>query len=220
MKKTIVLVLTIGLAAAFAAVAGAPGDNRVEVIANPTPSGSAFVLRATADGTTDPGFLISKEAAGEHLMRWRFRVLLDTAGAFGPPWSMAPGERFSLLDGWEQGTNRVNLFADLRRAPTGRYTLVVRAKTDGGGNSLLVQGLKENSYQILTIEWAAAGGPGANDGRVRLTRKGVVPKENSGLDNDEHYIDATRFGLVRGVDASTTGSFYLDDFSSFRTLAP
>ena len=218
MNKTLCLVLTLGLVTATAA--GAGGNNRVEVIANPTPSGSAFVLRGTADGTTDPGFLISKEAAGEHLMRWRFRILLDTAGAFGPAWSMAPGERFSLLNGWEQGTGRVNLYADLRRAPTGRYTLVVRAKTDGGGNSLIVQGLKENSYQILTIEWAAAGGPGANDGLVRLTRKGVAPKENTGLDNDEHYIDATRFGLVRNVDASTTGSFYLDDFSSFRTLAP
>ena len=40
------------------------------------------------------------------------------------------------------------------------------------------------------------------------------------LDNASSRIDEVRLGLVDGNPNATTGSFYLDDFSSFRTLAP
>ena len=40
------------------------------------------------------------------------------------------------------------------------------------------------------------------------------------LDNAASRIDEVRLGLVDGNPNATMGSFYLDDFSSFRTLAP
>lgn len=44
--------------------------------------------------------------------------------------------------------------------------------------------------------------------------------ERTDLDNDRLTIDSVKWGLLKRAGAGRSGSFYLDDFQSFRTRSP
>jgi hypothetical protein len=74
---------------------------------------------------------------------------------------------------------------------------------------------------LVTVEWIK-GADGASNGRVRLTKGTNVQADRTDLANDDFDIDTLRLGLPQGIPAGdgTAGSYYIDDFQSFRTLAP
>ncbi len=69
--------------------------------------------------------------------------------------------------------------------------------------------------QRLAIEWRAANRPGANNGLIRLHLNNALAGETTGLDNDAAEVNRIRFGAV-GASSLLNGSYYLDDFRSWR----
>ncbi len=67
---------------------------------------------------------------------------------------------------------------------------------------------------VVDLRWRAASTTASN-GELRFWIDGVLAGELSGLDNGDEVIESIRFG-AKGVDAGTSGSFYLDSFRSWR----
>ncbi len=70
----------------------------------------------------------------------------------------------------------------------------------------------------VDIEWQAASAAGVRDGFIRIRVDGGAWSSNT-LENYGYGIETTKFGGINGVDATSTGSFYLDSFESYRTLS-
>jgi N-acetylneuraminic acid mutarotase len=70
---------------------------------------------------------------------------------------------------------------------------------------------------VLELDWRAASAAGANNGGLTLWSDGVERASLAGIDNDTRRIDRARLGPVAGLDAGTTGTYYLDAFESRRT---
>lgn len=74
--------------------------------------------------------------------------------------------------------------------------------------------------QEFRVEWAAASGPGANDGTLRVYKNGLIKQEWTGLDNDTITIDEAWFGAIWMANntqgANCDGSYYFDTFTSTR----
>ncbi len=70
---------------------------------------------------------------------------------------------------------------------------------------------------LIEVEWYSASAPGVRDGLVRIRANGG-PWSSVALENYGFGIEVARFGAINGIDATTTGSYFLDDFQSFRTL--
>lgn len=60
----------------------------------------------------------------------------------------------------------------------------------------------------------------SNNGIVRLYKNGVLKREHTGLNNSDSDVDRVQWGSI-GIRPSSTpsGSYYLDDFQSFRSLS-
>jgi hypothetical protein len=69
---------------------------------------------------------------------------------------------------------------------------------------------------VITVDWKASSGPGANDGFFRLYKGPNLRVNMTGLDNDTFGIDQVHMGGVVSIDEGTTGSIYLDEFESSR----
>ena len=74
-----------------------------------------------------------------------------------------------------------------------------------------------DDWHQVEIEWQAASAPGANNGTLSLWIDTTLAETISGVDNDTLTMGSMNFGLVSGVDASTSGSMYFDQFESYRT---
>jgi hypothetical protein len=61
----------------------------------------------------------------------------------------------------------------------------------------------------------------SNDGIFRLYKNGSLKREHTGLNNPSSDVDRVQLGAI-GVRSGATpsGSYYLDSFESYRTLAP
>jgi len=71
----------------------------------------------------------------------------------------------------------------------------------------------------VDVEWQAASADGVRDGILRLRADGGAWQSNT-LETYGFGVDVARFGAVTAIKATTTGSYYLDDFQSYRTLSP
>ena len=74
------------------------------------------------------------------------------------------------------------------------------------------------SPSLIEYEWTA--GTGSGNGTMRIWKNGVLKESFSNIDNDTQFIDRVRLGANARIDATTTGSLYLDEFESYRTVAP
>lgn len=82
-------------------------------------------------------------------------------------------------------------------------------------------------YPVTVLfEWRQASSPGASDGLFSLKRANAFApgtfqgKAHTQLANGDKDVDQVELGAIGGVDDGTVGSYYLDDFQSFRTLSP
>jgi hypothetical protein len=64
-----------------------------------------------------------------------------------------------------------------------------------------------------------ASAPGANDGFIKLWIDNTLVETLGSLDNDSFTTSLVDFGLVSGVDSTTSGTMYFDQFESYRVAA-
>jgi len=75
--------------------------------------------------------------------------------------------------------------------------------------------ISDAEHQI-EVEWDGASLPGDNDGKLKLKIDSVLLGNRTGLDNDTFRIDRVRLGAVTGIDNGTRGTYYFDQFESYR----
>jgi hypothetical protein len=70
--------------------------------------------------------------------------------------------------------------------------------------------------QLIELHWQAATAPGANDGSATLWVDGFLQDQLTNLNNDARNITKIRLGPLGGIDSGTSGTYFFDDFQSWR----
>ncbi len=212
MSKRSILVPLVALAMIFGAASAFA--NSLAVTPAAALGGSNFGLAVTLDGTTNPVYVAENSAVDELVYRAEFRVNHNNM-------TLDPGSAHAILvtrKGPAPVVNNIRIF--LKKIGSD-YKITVRAKKEGAGTANCGKTTFGGAGLRIGIEWVAASATGLSDGECRLFRNGVEFFENTNVSNFGMEVDAVRFGAPLGdVEATTVGDFYLDDFSSFRTLAP
>lgn len=179
-------------------------------------SGASF--QAVIDpAATGDGWVEDATPAAESRYVARFYVNLDSM-------SLPASEQLDHLTGYD-AMGRLQFRVGLKHNDAmGENRLFVEVRRDDGSflstedtNELAVP----TGWHAIEVDWSAASSAGANDGAVVLcldddgSRLSCV-QIASGVDNDQARVDFVRWG-AQDVDATTGGSFDLDDFDSRRT---
>lgn len=212
MSKRSITVPLVSLAMIFVAT-GAFAVNSLDVNADAALGGSNFGLEVLVDGSANGVFVADTSPNDELVYRAEFRANRNDM-------SMDDGASHAILFG-RRGGPTINNIRVFMKFIDPEFKVTVRAKKDGAGTANCGKTTFAPGGGVrIGIEWVAATGAASGDGECRLFRNGVEVFENTTLQNFDMEVDAVRFGAPDGVGATSTGSFYLDDFSSFRTLAP
>ena len=135
-------------------------------------------------------------------------------------WEMLPRARVDILRLYGPG-RRHHLRLVLRRAGPGMFRLGLQVRGNRGGYESIGGGLVlAGGENLVEVEWQAASGPNATDGSAALYLNGVLEAREPTLANGRLDVRTIQLGILGGNVGQTRGSFYLDDFSAFRTLAP
>lgn len=210
MSKRSILVLVASLAIFGATSAFA---NTLDVNADAAIDGD-FGLEMLVQGPGDSTFVADQSPTDESVYRIEFRanpndiLMDDRTGHAIFMGRMSGGEG-----------NIIRLFMRYT-ADNDTYKLVCRWKRDIGGTGFCGQFTFAPNNTRIGVEWVKASGPGNNDGIIRLRKGNNVQFEKTNAGNSNFDIDTARLGLPQGTVPTSSGSFYLDSFSSFRTLAP
>ncbi len=202
-------VTMVGLAILLGA-SGALGANDLAVTTDAAIAGN-YGLEVLADGSPNATFVADQTPADETVYRFSFRIAhnnLSMAGDTGHAISMA------RMGG---AGNVIRLFM---RRQGDAYKIRCRWKRDAGGTGFCGQFTFAPVNTRLTLEWQQATGDQSHDGIIRLYKGDTLKAERTNLSNATFAIDTMRLGLPQGASPTTSGSFYIDDFLSFRTLAP
>ncbi|MCB1036483.1 MAG: hypothetical protein KDD47_21835, partial [Acidobacteria bacterium] len=101
----------------------------------------------------------------------------------------------------------------------GLYRLRLYSWEDDGSSSFLPDGTwvpMTDTPHSIRFSWRASFLGGGSNGRAELWVDGVSQGELTGLANSAVRIDSCRLGATAGVDPTTSGTLFLDDYRSFR----
>ena len=204
------MVLMAGLVLIFSA-GSAVADNSLDVNANAAILGN-FGLEVLVDGSANSTFVADITPAAETVYRVQFRANPNSIG-------MNNGTGHAIMFGRQAGGGGNIIRINMQRQ-NDEYKIVCRITRDGGGTYFCGKFTFAPNNTRVGFEWVAASSSGGGDGEFRLLKGDNVQFERTDLNTGDFVIDTARFGLPKTASATTSGSFYLDDFSSFRTLAP
>jgi hypothetical protein len=207
--------MTLMVAAVIALAGTAMADNTVHVETYAALNGTNYGLSVDIDGSTNNAYVEDQTPEAETTYRAAF--WLDPNSL-----SMANWDRFAafLMKGpgnlnvgrlqlqWAGGNYRLR-FSCLNNGSTWKF-----ARLNGTGQKALPIG--DNPVQVvLETVWL-----GSNQGYCGMT-VGGVEHWNGGYQSGNNPIDKVRLGATKNMGAVTAlGEFYVDEFESFRTLAP
>ncbi len=135
-------------------------------------------------------------------------------------WEMVLKARAEILRFYARG-NRHHLSLVLRRAGEGLFRLGLVVRGNRGRYEPIGSGLvMSGEANFVEIEWQAASSPAGSDGSAALWINGELEANEPSIANGQLDVRAIQVGLVGGNVGATRGSFYFDEFESFRTLAP
>jgi hypothetical protein len=85
---------------------------------------------------------------------------------------------------------------------------------DSGGNNFTAQNTITDAPHYVEFKLVRASGSASSDGSLEFYIDGVLKETVSGIDNYDRFANFAelRVGAVSGVDAGTSGTFYLDEF--------
>lgn len=219
MKKVLFVVCMAALLAGSNGMAAS-----LDVNANAALTGN-FGLEVIMDGVADSAFVRDNTPDNETIYRatwqidWNTLNFATTSGA---------GSTHAIFKGWDNdqpaGVQRQHLVVGLRYNLAGERRLWAKA-TDANTGA--------GHYTEWGLPAGAAGYPAqilvefdqGND-TLNLCRQNafagsqMVCSPITTAEMGSHNIDSAQFGAAGGSDTGTTGSYYLDTFESYRTLAP
>lgn len=177
----------------------------LEVTADAALAGN-FGLQATVNNGA--GFVVTNEPNGEPVYRASFLFSPNTL-------TLADDEATVLFVGRQTG---VGVQLDMAIiGVSGGFAVVARAIDDSDTWRSVGAPLSPGTHK-LEVELVSATTPGFNDGVLRLYVDDSEQDALTDIDNFSNLIDEARLGIPEDR-AQGSGTFYLDDFESFRTLA-
>ncbi|MCH9646650.1 MAG: tandem-95 repeat protein [Deltaproteobacteria bacterium] len=170
----------------------------------------SYGLQVTVDSGTQ-SLWVEDDSPQDETHYWaRFRFDPNTLG-------MAVGDTFPIGLGRDIVSGGAAFTLQLNRTTNlSSYNLGLWVKTRDGGNVFAPYALVSDGPHELLLEWWAASDPTTADGGGRLWVDSTLVAELSGVQNHGRRIDQIRLGALWGIDANTSGEFYLDDFESWR----
>jgi hypothetical protein len=130
------------------------------------------------------------------------------------------------------GRFRLRIMLGLDLTPATRRQIVIVLRRNESGYALRARVANDSGVRTDTpfvpitvgaheieFDWVRSSGPGANDGTFQFTVDGTPAATLTGLDTDEHGIDAMRVGAM-SVKPGAGGTLFFDDFEARRQLPP
>ncbi len=101
--------------------------------------------------------------------------------------------------------------------PEGRqYSLTTFARNDDQTWSKARWRIINNQPHEIKIEWHASEADGMNNGQLMFFIDSVLQESLTGIDNDTLQIDRVRLGAMGAIKDTTSGTYFIDAFESFR----
>ena len=211
MKK--IALLAIGV---LVIATGASANNSISVETYAAMSGTTYGLEAVADGTATNAYVQDDSPADETVYRAQFM--------FDPnSMTMDVGGRHIIFSSTANSTNgnKAAITLQMKYGAGGYAVRAMSQVTAGDQREKTADVLLSDGPHEIMLEWQVASGPGLADGMIRLTVDGSTVAQRLDVRSYTQAVKNTRMGHVASsIDATTVGSHYFDEFSSFRTLAP
>jgi hypothetical protein len=167
----------------------------------------SFGMQVVIDDT-NPVYVVDETPNNES--RYRARFYFD-------PNSLAIGnnDAFFLLQGHVPNSSTEALRVEFGQS-LGIYRIRARIATNvfGWVNTAWIN--ITDAPHIIEVDWRASTSASAKDGTLTFWIDEVQQGHVTGVDNHTHRLTQVRFGAVSAIDASTSGTFYLDAFASRR----
>lgn len=217
MNKSIRRSALILAALSLLLVGTAQAQNSVAVTGAAAMNGTNFGLEVTLDGaSTNLAYVQDDTPSDETVYRAMFWVDANNLG-------MAVFQRFPIFLGRDDVNGNVLRLQLHYNGSNHRLRLQIRKNNGDWANA---RSGGDTGAQFLPIGSAVARDvliearyENSGNGFVRLVANGQTYFKDN-FQSGNWQIDNIRFGATRNVDANLNGSFYLDEFQSFRTLAP
>ncbi len=212
MKRSTQLALALGLVGLLSA-GSAFGAASLAVTAPAAMNGTSFGLAVTLDGVAGgPAYVQDATPNSEGTFRALFWLQPNTMTAD------ATQHSHTLYSVHNPGDGVAVVRLDLYRLSGGTMRVRLACRQDDGSyerTTLITLGpVGAEPDRELQMEW----GSGAGTGFCRLTRfGGANPSvEITDLDNDTLSVRRARLGATFSVDADVTGTYFVDEYRSFR----
>ena len=168
---------------------------------------TSYQLQATIN---DDHLLYVTDLSPTALSRYRARFYFDPNTI-----SMAEGDSFYLFQALD-ATSTPNIRIEFRYQ-SGSYQVRSQAVDDEEiWNSNPWTNITD-THHAIEIDWQAASTIGANNGSLTFWVDGNKLSQLTGQDNDTQQVESIQLGAVDGLDAGTSGVFFMDGFESHRT---
>lgn len=197
---------------ALASVSPSLGANQVTISQAAALSGS-YGIEVVMNGTNN-AYLLDASPSDETGYKVEFRIdhndlCMDQNAGHGIFYARMPGANVIRVS--------LSYVGATCQGDANSYKIKVRCLKDTSGTAFCGQiTLLDGQATLVRFEWIAGSGPGANDGIFRIYKGGSLKYEKTNLDTDTLSINAGRLGAPKNSDATTSGSFYIDDYSAQR----
>jgi len=167
-------------------------------------------------GVTTPAYVQENNPSAE--TAYRVRLYADTLRLV-----MAGGDEFDLFAAYDgadpaAGASSGNAAIRLEIQQNGALKqLVIFVRTDGGSETATGAVTLSPGWRSIEFSWTRSTGPGNNNGTLSWWLDGFPQTGLSGIDNDTEVVNYSRWGAVAGLEASSTGAIWMDDYASQRS---
>jgi len=193
-----------------ASVAGAA--NSIEVTQAAALGGTQWGVEFIADGSPNPAFLLSRHPRREFSYSFEFLFHPNTLTTNAQPWVVSSA--------WRSVASEPILELEVRqRGRRGAFEVRLFVYEDSSARRRVGQVIvkRRKKASRIGVRWLAASAPGANDGVALLLRDGIVRRQLMDIDSDLQRVNNFKIGYLEGAaDAEIYGSFYFDEFASYR----
>lgn len=124
--------------------------------------------------------------------------------------TMAGGNDFVIVRAISPGAGGYGYQAALNYNGA-NYGVLYAVQRDSGVPLVAAATIILDAPQFHQWYWKASSAAGANNGYVKFYINGALAKQNVNIDNDTHNITSVQAGAVLGVDAGTSGPFFMDN---------
>jgi len=188
--------------------------NTIDVERRAALNGTNFGLAVRFDGVSNRSTYVMDETPDAE-STYGFRVRLKRKNVDVPL-----GKRVDFLKAKGAG-NVLLLRAGIFRNAVGNYKGWVGVRLANGRLREFRFHLNK-SDTLLEVLWSSASAPGGHDGTIVVSVNGVEKLNVSNLTRVD-AVESVQLGALRGttrLDNIAGGKYFLDEFESFRTLAP